>query len=127
MSEWVRYLGYLLLLNGAWMLVQRVTARGSAIGRIVDFETRTPSSVDIATTATTLYHAVIEFADGENQRRRFTAVGGDTEPTPRRGTRVRVRYRPGNPDDAYIATFTQMWIMPILWLTVGALAIVFSY
>ena len=126
MSDWIRYLGYLLLLNGAWMLVRRATARGSAIGRIVDFEKRTPSSADMATVATALYHPVIEFADGRKQRRRFTAVAGDTEPTPRRGTRVRVRYRPRNPDDAYIATFAQMWIMPIVWLVAGALAIVLS-
>ena len=39
---------------------------------------------------------------------------------------LRVRYRPRKPDDAYIATFAQMWIMPILWLVAGVLAIVLS-
>ncbi len=126
MREWIRYAGYLLLFNAAWMFVQRATARGSATGRVVDFEQRTASSADIATVATTLYHPVIEFVDGQNRRRRFTAVGGDPEPKPRRGTRLRVRYRPGNPDDAYLATFAQMWVMPIAWLAAGALLVYFA-
>ena len=126
MAQWIRYLGYLLLFNGAWMVVQRVMARGIATGTIVEHEQRTPSSADIATDTTTLFHAVIEFVDHQNGRRRFTAVGGDTRPRPRRGTRVRVRYRPGNPHDAYVATFAQMWVMPIAWLVLGTLAVVLS-
>ena len=126
MSTVLRYLGYLFLFNGVWMLIQRVTARGMATGKVVDHEKVTPSSADLATETTTLFHAVIEFVDAQNRPHRFTAPGGDTEPKPRRGTRLRVRYRPGTPEDAYIATFAQMWVMPIAWLAAGVAALFFA-
>src|SRR4051812_45886527 len=124
----LRYIGYLLVFNGGWMLIQRVTARGKAIGTIVGHEERSPlTSVDIATVATTpLFHAVIEFVDAQGHPHRFTSTGGDTEPKPRRGTRLSVRYRPGNPDDAFIATFAQMWVMPLAWVAAGAVALFFA-
>ena len=104
-----RYLGYLLVFKGGWMLIQRVTATA-------------PSSADIDTATTTpLFHAVIEFADAQKRAHSSTLPGGDVEPKPPRGTRVRRRYRLRNPDDACLATFAQMWVMPISWLAAGRL------
>jgi hypothetical protein len=121
----LRYIGCLLVFNGGWMLIQRVTARCKATGTVVGHErAQPPSSADIATVATTpLFHAVIEFVDAQGHPHRFTSPGGDTEPKPRRGSRLSVRYRPGNPDDAFIATFAQMWVMPIAWLAAGTVAL----
>src|SRR3954452_14296773 len=118
----LRYIGYLLMFNGGWMLIQRVTARGKATGTVVGHEERSPStSADVATVATSpLFHSVIEFVDAQGHPHRFTSIGGDTERKPERGTRLSVRYRPGNPEDAFIASFAQMWVMPIAWLTAGS-------
>ena len=114
----LRHIGYLLVFNGGWMLIQRVTARGEVTGTVVGHEKQCPSSsVDIATETTTpLFHAVIEFVDAQGHSHRFTSP-------PRRGTLLSVRYRPGNPDDAFIATFAQMWVMPIAWLAAGTVAL----
>jgi hypothetical protein len=65
---------------------------------------------------------VIAFTTG-GQRYRFTVVGGDTERRPARGTRMRVRFRPGDPEAAYMATFANMWVMPIVWALAGAIAL----
>jgi hypothetical protein len=121
----LRYIGCVLVFSGGWMLIQRITARGKATGTVVGHEKRCPmTSADIATIAPTpLFHAVIEFVDGRGHPHRFTSAGGDTEPRLRHGTRLSVRYRPGNPDDAFITTFAQMWVMPMVWLAAGAAAL----
>ncbi len=123
MNNVLTFAGAALLANAAWMCVQRLWARGIAMGRVVDHEaTTTSGSIDSVGPPTTVYRPVIEFTTGQ-QRVRFTAVGGNTERRPARGTRMRVRFRPGNPEAAYVATFANMWVMPIVWALAGSLAL----
>jgi hypothetical protein len=121
-SNVLAFVGAGLLVNAGWMLVQRLSASGAASGQVVDHEGTTSLSIDSSGEATTLYRPVIEFTDGQ-RRYRFTAVGGDREPRPTRGTRMRVRFRPGDPETAYVATFSNMWVMPIVWALAGAVAL----
>ncbi|MEO7156984.1 MAG: DUF3592 domain-containing protein [Vicinamibacterales bacterium] len=120
MRDVMIFIGSVLLANAAWMLIQRLSARGTARGKVVDHEVRTGESSDTDSVPTTLYHAVIEFTPPSGTRHRFTAVGGDLERRPRRGSQVQVRYRRGNPETAFVATFSQMWVMPIAWAVAGA-------
>ena len=116
---WMTMIGSVLLANAAWMLVQRLSASNASNGKVVDHEVRTGVTTEVDSVPTTLYHAVIEFADGSGRRHRFTAIGGDPKRHPPRGTRVPVRYRRRDPETAYVATFAQMWVMPIAWAAVG--------
>ena len=114
----LRLVGTGLLANAAWMLVQRLSAGGVATGRVVDYEVSTSGAIDSSTEAMTSYRPVIEFTSGQG-RHRFTAVGADREPRPKRGTRMRVRFRRGDPETAYVATFSNMWVMPLVWALAG--------
>jgi hypothetical protein len=116
---WMTIVGSVLLANAAWMLAQRLSASGAASGKVVEHEVITGVTGDMDSVPTTLYHAVIEFADHSGSYHRFTAVGGDLKRHPARGTRVAVRYRRRDPQTAYVATFAQMWVMPIAWAAVG--------
>jgi len=116
------FVGAGLLINAAWMMVARLSASGTTTGRVVDHELTTPSSTETSSEATSLYQPVVEFTHG-GRRHRFTAVGGAVEPRPKRGTRVPVRFRPGNPETAYVATFSNMWVMPLVWALSGAIAL----
>jgi hypothetical protein len=118
-AGWMTFVGSVLLANAAWMLAQRLSASGAASGKVVEHEVRTGMTGEVDSVPTTLYHAVIEFADGSGERHRFTAVGGDLRRHPARGTRLPVRYRRGDPQTAYVATFAQMWVMPIVWAAAG--------
>lgn len=112
-----------LLANAAWMVGQRLSAQGAATGQVVDHEaTTTPGAVDAIGPPTTLYSPVVEFTTG-GRRHRFTAIGGDTKRRPARGTRLPVRFRPGHPEAAYVATFATMWVMPIVWGLAGMVAL----
>lgn len=111
-----------LLVNAAWMLFQRLSARGVTSGQVVDYEATTSTSIEPSSDGTTLYRPVIEFTHGQ-RRYRFTAVGGDPEPRPARGTRMRVRFLPNDPETAYVATFANMWVMPLVWALAGAVAL----
>jgi hypothetical protein len=121
-SNVLGFVGAGLLVNAVWMLIQRLSASGVTSGRVVDHEATTSSSIEPSSEATTLYRPVIEFTNGQ-RRYRFTAVGGDREPRPTRGTRMRVRFRPDDPETAYVATFSNMWVMPIVWALAGAVAL----
>jgi hypothetical protein len=121
-SNVIGFVGAVLLANAGWMVVQRLSASSVTTGRVVDYEKTTGSSpsVEASSEPTTLYSPVIEFTDHNKQRHRFTAVGGDPQPRPRRGTQMRVRYRAANPETAYVATFSRTWVMPIVWAVGGA-------
>lgn len=125
-NQLLGFVGAGLLINAVWMLVQRLSARGVASGRVVDHEVTTSSSIETSSEATTLYRPVIEFTAGQ-RRYRFTAVGGDPEPRPKRGTRMRVRFLPDDPETAYVATFANMWVMPIVWALAGAVALYIAW
>lgn len=115
--------GVVLLANAAWMVVRRVSAGLVATGRVVDHEARSVFATESSSEGTTLYHPVIEFTDRHQRPHRFTAVGGDPRRHPPRGRRVRVRYRAGDEESAYVATFANMWVMPMVWGVVGAVAL----
>lgn len=123
MSNVLALIGAGLLANATWMCLQRLLARGVATGRVVDHEaTATSGSIESGGPPTTVYRPVIEFTTGA-QRVRFTAVGGDTERRPPRGSRMPVRFRPGHPETAYVATVAQLWVMPLVWAAAGAIAL----
>jgi hypothetical protein len=120
------FVGAGLLANAAWMCIERLSASGVTTGRVVDHEVTTSSSIEPSSEPTTLYRPVIEFAYRQ-RRYRFTAVGADLKPRPERGTRMRVRFRPGDPETAYVATFSNLWVMPLVWAVSGALALYIAW
>ena len=105
-SPILRYLGYLLVFN-RWLDAH---SAGHST-RQVDRHRRRPRKtqpLQFRRRRLGNDHAVVssgEFVDAQDHPHRFTSPGGDTVPKPRRGTSLSVRYRPGNPDDAFIATF----------------------
>ncbi len=121
-SSVLGFVGAGLLVNAAWMFIERLSASGVTTGRVVDHEVTTSSTMEPSSEPTTSYRPVIEFTNGQRPYR-FTAVGGDRERRPKRGSRMRVRFRPGNPETAFVATFSNMWVMPIVWALAGGLAL----
>ena len=122
MSWLLGIVGIALMLNAAWMVVQRLSASARATGRVVDHEARSLAATDSTSPATTLYHPVVAFTDRDGRRHRFTAVGGDPDRRPPRGTGVAVRYPPGSPEHAYVAGCANTWAMPLAWAAAGARA-----
>lgn len=123
MDNLIGWLGVILIANAFWMAFTRLSARGRATGRVVGHEARQLTPSDSTSPAATLYHPVIEFADRDGRRRRFTATGGDPAPRRAPGTRVAVRYVPGRPEDAFVAGFANTWAMPVAWAAAGVLAL----
>ena len=126
MSTVLGLVGAGLLANAAWIFIERVSALAVTTGRVVDHEVTVSSSMEPSSEPTTLYRPVIEFTHRQ-RRYRFTAVGADLQRRPKRGTRMRVRFRPGNPETAYVATFSNLWVMPIVWALSGAVALYIAW
>lgn len=59
------------------------------------------------------YYPVIEFVTERGVRRRFRGATGANVPEFEIGTHLPVRYDPGNPAAAQIATFSQFWLGPL--------------
>ena len=127
MSNFLVVVGFALLANAVWMAVQRVSAGSAATGRVVDHEARNPGATESSSAGTTLYHAVIEFTDSHQRPHRFTTAGGDSRRQPPRGRQVQVRYRAADPELAYLATFANTWVMPMVWGVAGAIALYFGH
>ena len=123
MSTLLAVVGVTLIANAAWMIVQRISARSVATGRGVDHEARSLGPTESSSEGTSLYHPVVEFTDRHQRTHRFTAVGGDPRMHPPRGRRVQVRYRAAAPETAYVATFANTWVMPMVWGVAGAVAL----
>ena len=69
------------------------------------------------------YMPIVEFADSVGNVHRFTSLAGGGRRTPAVGTRVRVRYLPGDPKVAYIQSFLHMWAAPLAFAVLGAAAL----
>lgn len=61
------------------------------------------------------YRAVVEFAAPNGATIRFTSPVSSNPPPARVGQHVEVRYDPGNPQDAEINTYWQVWFLPTLF------------
>ena len=123
MDNLTGWVGLVLLANACWMALTRLSAHARAAGRVVGHEARQAVPTDSTSPATTLYHPVIEFADRNGRRHRFTAVGGDPVPRLAPGARVAVRFARGRPERAFVAGFANTWAMPVAWAAAGALAL----
>ena len=66
------------------------------------------------------YHPVVTFCDAEGREYRFTSEIGEF-PGPRRD--VRIFYMPSNPNIAFVASFSHMWLLPVGLALLGAIFI----
>ena len=64
------------------------------------------------------FFPVVEFTTGEGRSIRFTSDSGRRIARPK-GSRVRVLYDPRNPEDASMATFSTLWMFPLVTALFG--------
>ena len=66
----------------------------------------------------TFFRPKVRFAAGDGRTLTFTSTAGHAKPLAN-GTRVRVLYDRGHPEDAEVATFVSLWVFPLASLLVG--------
>jgi hypothetical protein len=72
------------------------------------------------------YRPVVAFADADGSTHQIESESG-TDTKPPLGHVYPVRYDPGNPVDATIATFVNFWIVPFIFLAGGALLLLLGH
>ncbi len=96
--------------------VRLVRAGGSAHGVVVGNEEDTPAGQ--RGTPRTYHFPVVAYATPQGTKVRFRSRVGRGRPLPN-GTSVRVAFDPDHPDDAEIATFARLWLMPAVLAVMG--------
>lgn len=62
---------------------------------------------------------IVEFTTASGQRIRMTAITSSKKPDHRIGEQVTVLYLPSDPSTNVIQSFSEMWIMPTIFLPMG--------
>lgn len=114
------------MLLGAGFLFQHtrefVASAEEAQGEVIDLvrsRKRIGSGMDQSAT----YKPVVQFSTNDGREVEFTSTTGSNPPAFTRGERVEVLYQPGTPERAKIASFFQLWGMPLI---VGGIGAVFA-
>ena len=106
---WRSYNTTRIFLNGA------EHARGS----VVDLVAR--QSTDSDGNSSTMYYPVVEFTTADGQAIRYQSSTGSNPAAQHVGDSVDMVYAPGDPQNARINSFTDLWLMPLILLGFGAL------
>jgi hypothetical protein len=121
-------LGTGLLVGGAiwaWKSWSFANGAKSAIGKIVRIEERvtTRNRVGKPDRRSVSHLPVFTFQDDRGGEHTVTSSASEGKGAYKVGEEVPVLYRPENPDDASINTFTQMWLGPMV---LGIMGLVFG-
>lgn len=84
-------------------------------GEVVALSSHTDSDGD------TLYSPVFEFQDQDGGLRQVTSSSSSKPAAFDVGEKVEVLYEPGDPTDAVIDSFSQMWLLPTVLIPFGAI------
>jgi hypothetical protein len=121
-------LGTALLCGGAvwgWKTWSFASNAKTAVGKVVRIEERvtTRNRVGKPDRRSVSQLPVFTFRDDEGQEHTATSPASEGKNAYQIGQAVPVLYRPENPDDASINTFTQMWLGPMV---IGILGLAFG-
>lgn len=104
----------------AWETLGFLRTAKSAVGRVDRFETRVSSREGTGTTRrTTTYAPVFTFRDEQGKDYTVTSNTGQNHAAYDRGQEVTVLYDPADPERARIHSFTQMWLLPVIFGSAG--------
>jgi len=71
------------------------------------------------------HYPIVEFQSGEGKSVRFEgSVYGSDKPMIATGTTVKLYYDPGNPSNACIGTFSELWLRPLVMSVAGLIFLV---
>lgn len=87
----------------------------STTGEVVSLETVPPTDSQELPT----YRPTVAFTIAPNQHVRFESIAHSSPPAYAVGARVPVLYDPERPQDARIASFTGLWLLPSILGTLG--------
>ena len=96
--------------------VRLSTAGGKSEGTVVGNEELVPTGQ--RGTPRTYHLPVVAYMTPRGEKIRFTSRVGRGQPLPN-GTPVRVLFDPDHPEDAEIATFARLWLMPTVLVVLG--------
>ncbi len=91
-------------------------AGGKADGTVVGNEACVPTGQ--RGTPRTYHHPVVAYTTPGGEKIRFTSRVGSGQPLPN-GTPVRILFDPDHPEDAEIAAFARLWLMPTVLAVPG--------
>jgi hypothetical protein len=111
----------LISLFWVWRVRRFLATAVDVDGTVLGHEPRASTSSSGSGSSIT-YHPVVQFATTEGQAVQFTDSVGGSPPSHDVGETVRVKYDPGDPADARIATGFRLWFGPGL---VGLLGVGF--
>lgn len=105
----------------AWENLSFMRTAKSTLGKVDRFETRASSRVGTGNSGrrTTTYAPVFTFRDEQGKDYTVTSSTGQNRAAYERGEEVTVLYDPADPERARIHSFTQMWLLPVIFGSAG--------
>ncbi|AFY46803.1 Protein of unknown function (DUF3592) [Nostoc sp. PCC 7524] len=96
-----------------------VTTQGTVIDLI-----RRSSSSSSSSSKSYLYYPVVRFTPSSGDPITFEVNSGSSSPEFTKDQQVEVLYNPQNPDSAMINTWSNLWLLPVVFIAMGSLFIV---
>jgi hypothetical protein len=105
------------LILGGWMYLkhtrQFIAHSLVATGRIVDY-------IADSDDEGTFYKPVVQFTTADGRQIEYHAGSGASFKTKPIGSEVSIHYDPANPEHALIASFLDLWFVPVILFIIGA-------
>lgn len=108
----------LVILTGFVTLIQRIRLFLRSVkvdGKVVDWK---ESRRFVNHRESIVYSAVVAFNAADGSSHRIESSSGGSK-KPQVGRTIPVRYDPGNPANAVVATFVNFWVVPFVLLAAG--------
>ncbi|MCB1505596.1 MAG: DUF3592 domain-containing protein [Hyphomicrobiaceae bacterium] len=109
------------LVGGALLLmtVQAVSKSDRTSGEVVAIEKSHPMPASKGGAPRVTYTPVIEFKAPDGATHRFTSSWHSTEPAYAVGEKVGILYRRDDPSRAFVDSFAETWLLPIIFSGIG--------